>query len=193
MRTNRIALFLIAGFVAITGSRKLGIAKDSSVAEQWERERVSNVEFLIANNTRIILGPGHARLISVLLEPAGFTIENIRTILEYLSRKYPTEDTLTIDCFSGEEELRGRLSWFADIESFPFGNLLPARCGSGLASPPLSASYWRTNGMESINFYDATGNSIYVDLVVLSKDCTPSGDMPVDLIVASRMGCVDVV
>src|SRR5262249_29113899 len=123
-----------------------------------ERDRVSDVDFLIGNNTRIILGPGHARLISLLVEPAGFTIENIGTILEYLSRKYPTEDTLTIDCFSGEEELRGRLSWFADIQSFPFGNLLPPRrCGLGLPSPPLSATYWRTNGMESINYYDATG------------------------------------
>jgi len=161
---------------------------------EWERHSASGVEFWIAGNARVIVGPWHNRKVVIFVKPQSFTLENIKTIFLHLSEKHPVEDFLEIEARSEEGKVRDAARWFAEIRFFSFGNLAPLSLTDGLVTePPALSAWYRRGGSEYLKYYPATGEPITVDLKWSPPGCPSFGDPAVDLVYASIQGCEDVV
>jgi uncharacterized protein len=195
MRPNSFKLLSVILALVVQGLAQPQASLIPSDPQKLKKEIESGIEFSIVGNTRVIQGPWHVRGIAVFVESESFTLENIRTISVHLSEEYPLEDSLGIEAISNEEQLGKTERGFADIRSYPFGNVMEERfrCGNGYEPAALSASYHRSNGSESLYFYPANGGSVHVDLKPPFIDCTPTGDTSEDFLDAATRGCEDVV
>ena len=189
MKANLIFLSLIALSLVAIGLPRHGLAQGLDVRQKWERDSASGAVFFTVGNARMLWDAWHYRQITVFVNPQEFTIENIKAIFLHLSEKYPSEDLLLIDALSNDEQLDEKVRWFAEIQSFPFGNVPPPPSTDGSKPARLFAGYSRSDGSEGFNYYPATGESVPMFLKSPSRDCAPSGDTAVDLVDASMRGC----
>jgi hypothetical protein len=194
MQANFVAPFLAASLIVTGELANLGVSQNLGEIRERERNTADGVVFSLVGNVRVIWLLSHVRKIAVFVEPQAFTLENIRSIVLHLSESYPAEDHLHIDVISNDEQRADAVSWFAEIQSYTFGNVLPpvSRCASAI-KPPLSAQYFRIAGSENLYYNPAVGDSIQVEFKHSSPDCGASGDVALDLVDASIRGCTDVV
>lgn len=184
MGTSFVILFLVVGALAPAGSAKLRVKQSPELTQESGRNGTPAAPFSIVGNVRVIWLLYHERKIAVFVEPQAFTLENIRSIVLHLSESHPSEDHLNIDVISNDEQRADVVSWFAEIQSLSFGNVLPpaSRCASAIKPLPLSAQYIRIAGSENLYYNPAVRDSIHVEFKHSSPDCGASGDVALDLI-----------
>jgi hypothetical protein len=160
-------------------------SQSSPVNREWERGRAEGVEFLILGNARILNGPLHTRLIGVFVEPEAFTMENLRAIFLNLSHRYTREDSLVIAAIS---DVTQRLELARQVDDTKFGFFWYRTTEETF----LSACYIRAHRLEQFVYVSATGQLESIELRHV-QFCEPSGDVTLDLVIGSHLGCTDFV
>jgi hypothetical protein len=182
-------LALVTTAVVIAAPR---LEEGSAEAGELDGGTASGTEFLMVGNVRVLHGPWHARLIAVFVEPREFTIANIRSIFLSLSEKHSREDLLGVYAFSQVGEVERVAREFAEIQ---LTGKLRGSCGNRLDDDllRLSAQYARSELTENLTYVPETGEPVHINLKESLGECSSSGDASVDLVVASRLGCKDLV
>ena len=198
MRTKLvIALFvsLVAGPIKAIGNADVipTATQDHGRGQDSERNVGSDLDFIISANATVIVGPYHLRRVLVYGPQEVFTLENVRTVFLRLAQGYPSEDFLVIDAVSSKRHLRSIRGWFESIESFPFGDLPPASCGTQSEPPKLSAEYNRDAALEYFVYHSASGQSITVDLKRWNEGCDEPDAPEPDLLDATIFNCKEAV
>jgi hypothetical protein len=194
MQANFVAPLLAASLLVTGRLAEPGVSQNLGEIRERERSTADGAVFSLVGNVRVIWLLYHVRKITVFVELQAFTLENISSIVLQLSESYPAGDHLNIDVISNDEQRADAVSWFAEIQSLSFGNVLPpvSRCASAI-KPPLSAQYFRIAGLEKLYYNPAVGDSIHVEFKHSSPDCGASGDAALDLVDSSMRGCKEVV
>lgn len=155
MKATSITIFSIAAAIFGSSMARSEVAQTTDVRQEAQLDTVpgTGTEFLIVGNARCLAIQWHARQITFLLQPPAFTIETLKSIFLHLSEEYPAEEILEIDALSNDAQVERAKLWFAELQSFPFGNVPPpVRCASPFHDP-LSATYFRTDGSERFIYY----------------------------------------
>jgi uncharacterized protein len=186
-QTGRVEAHLLIGTLVAMMLASNGVSQSAEYDHRSEH-REEGIEYLVMGNGQLSNRTWHVRRIAVFIEPEAFTIENVRAAFLRLSNAHIREDFLMISAYSDATQHEEVTLLFESIHNKTWR----PQCASPEDSP-LSAEFFRSDLTESFIFVTATGEQEVVELRGWAGECAFTGDPVTDLVIASRLGCLDLV